>query len=474
VLEPHGGLLFPELSLSAGPGPGISADAASRPQLAVADKLVRWAPIRIPGSSGRLAVADGLTAAGLARVHAAAEQHVGDDRVPGLVALVARGEQVHVEALGKLAVGGGPVARDSIFRISSTTKPITGAATLALAAEGLLALDEPVDRLLPELSGRRVLRRMDGPLDDTVPAARAITARDLLTFTFGFGMAMEMFTAARPWPVVEAAEALQLATIGPPDPQLQPDPDTWIAGLGTLPLLAQPGERWFYNTGASVLGVLLARAAGEPLARVLRSRIFAPLGMRDTAFFTTATERLATGYRPTPGGLVVSDPPDGAWSRPPAFGDAAAGLVSTADDLLAFARMLLHGGAGAVGRCRPGDDHRPADPGAEGTWRPGPRLLRRPVVGVLPVGAGQRRLRLGRRPRLIMAGGPELRPGRDRADAAHVRLAANAAGAPRHPGCRLPGARLSSGSRQPASCWPKKLKIFSQPSIAACGWYIGA
>ncbi len=293
-------------------------------------------------------MADGLTAAGLARVHAAAEQHVGDDRVPGLVALVARGEQVHVEALGKLAVGGGPVARDSIFRISSTTKPITGAATLALAAEGLLALDEPVDRLLPELSGRRVLRRMDGPLDDTVPAARAITPRDLLTFTFGFGMTMEMFTAARPWPVVEAAEALQLATIGPPDPQLQPDPDTWIAGLGTLPLLAQPGERWFYNTGASVLGVLLARAAGEPLARVLRSRIFAPLGMRDTAFFTTATERLATGYRPTPGGLVVSDPPDGAWSRPPAFGDAAAGLVSTADDLLAFARMLLHGGAPAL------------------------------------------------------------------------------------------------------------------------------
>jgi CubicO group peptidase (beta-lactamase class C family) len=97
-----------------------------------------------------------------------------------------------------------------------------------------------------------------------------------------------------------------------------------------------------------VLGVLLARAAGEPLARVLRSRIFAPLGMRDTAFFTTATERLATGYRPTPGGLVVSDPPDGAWSRPPAFGDAAAGLVSTADDLLAFARMLLHGGAPAL------------------------------------------------------------------------------------------------------------------------------
>jgi CubicO group peptidase (beta-lactamase class C family) len=190
-----------------------------------------------------------------------------------------------------------------------------------------------------------VLRRMDGPLDDTGPAARAITVRDLLTFTFGFGMATEMFTSSEPWPVVEAAEALHLATIGPPDPDVQPDPDTWIGNLGTLPLLAQPGERWLYNTGASVLGVLGARAAGEPFSEVLRSRVFAPLGMRDTAFFTTATDRLATAYRPTPAGLVAWDLPDGAWSRPPAFGDGASGLVSTVDDLLAFARMLLRGGA---------------------------------------------------------------------------------------------------------------------------------
>lgn len=290
-------------------------------------------------------MADGLTASGLERLHAAAEQHVGDERVPGLVALVARGGQVHVEALGSLAIGGRPVARDSIFRIASTTKPITAAATLALVAEGLIVLDEPVDRLLPELSGRRVLRRMDGPLADTVPAARAITVRDLLTFTFGFGMVMEMFTSPTPWPVVEAAEALRLSTIGPPDRDVQPDADTWIANLGSLPLLAQPGERWLYNTGASVLGVLIARAAAEPFGEVMRSRVFAPLGMRDTAFFTTATDRLATAYRPTPGGLIAWDQPDGSFSRPPAFCDGAAGLVSTVDDLLSFARMLLRGGA---------------------------------------------------------------------------------------------------------------------------------
>jgi CubicO group peptidase (beta-lactamase class C family) len=290
-------------------------------------------------------VREGLTEAGVAGIAAAARAHVAPDRVPGLVALVARGEQVHVEALGELAIGGGPVRRDSIFRISSTTKPITAAATLALIDEGLIALDEPVDRLLPELADRRVLRRMDGPLDDTVPASRAITTRDLLTFTFGFGMALEMFEAATPWPVVRVAETeLRLATIGPPDPAAQPDPDAWIAGLGSLPLLAQPGERWLYNTGAAVLGVLLARAAAAPLADVLRTRIFEPLAMRDTAFWTAHTDRLATAYRPAPGGLLVIDVPDGAWSRPPRFGDAAAGLVSTADDLLAFALMLLAGG----------------------------------------------------------------------------------------------------------------------------------
>jgi len=181
----------------------------------------------------------GLTEAGIESLWAAAEQHVGATLVPGLVALVARGSEVHVVALGNLDLDGRPVDRDSIFRITSMTKPITAAATLAVVEEQLLALDEPVDRLLPELAGRRVLRRMDGPLDETVPASRAITTRDLLTFTFGFGMVVEMFFAPEPWPIVQAAEELRLATLGPPDPEAQVDPDTWIASLGTLPLLAQ-------------------------------------------------------------------------------------------------------------------------------------------------------------------------------------------------------------------------------------------
>jgi CubicO group peptidase (beta-lactamase class C family) len=294
---------------------------------------------------GRLRnMASRLSSSGLDGFRAAAERHVADDNVPGLVALVATGDQVHVEAHGHLAIGGPPVARDSLFRIASTTKPFTGAATLALAGEGLIDLDEPVDRLLPELADRRVLRRMDGPVDDTVPAARPVTARDLATFTFGFGMIMDMFMAPGPWPIEDAVSALDLGTLGPPDPARPHGPDVWIAGLGMLPLMAQPGERWMYNTGAQVLGVLLARAAGQTYGEVLRTRVFEPLGMTDTAFWTSEPQRLAEAYQPTPGGLEVWDRPDGRWSRPPAFEDGAAGLVSTVDDLLAFARMLLRGG----------------------------------------------------------------------------------------------------------------------------------
>jgi CubicO group peptidase (beta-lactamase class C family) len=281
-------------------------------------------------------------------VRAAAEPHLGDGGVPGLVALVAVGDDVQVEALGRLSVGGGPVRRDSLFRIASTTKPITAAVAMALVEEGLVGLDEPVDRLLPELADRRVLTQPDGPLDDTVAAERPITTRDLLTYTFGFGLSLEMFAGPEPWPVVEATRELGLATLGAPNPGVQPDADTWIAGLGSLPLIAQPGERWLYNTPGSVLGVLVARAAGEPFGDVLRKRLFEPLGMRDTAFWTSQTDRLATGYLPTDDGLKVWDEPDGRWSRPRAFADGAAGLVSTVDDLLAFARMLLGGGAGVL------------------------------------------------------------------------------------------------------------------------------
>lgn len=286
-----------------------------------------------------------MKAKALERFDEIAALHVAGDADPGVVALIVHGDDVHTVTRGALSVAGAPIVRDTLFRIASVTKPITGAATLALIGEGLFTLDEPVDRLLPELAGRRVLRRIDGPLDDTVPATRPITARDLMTFTLGFGIDAAMFASPEPWPVVAAEDTLHLAALGPPRPRTQPDPDTWIAAFGTLPLMAQPGERWPYNAGALVLGVLLARAAQMPFADVLRTRIFEPLGMRDTAFSATDMSRLATAYGPSADGFSVWDAPDGQWSVPPLFGDGGARLVSTADDLLAFSQMLLRGGA---------------------------------------------------------------------------------------------------------------------------------
>ncbi len=286
-----------------------------------------------------------LSEEGIARFGEVARSHVADGEVPGLVALVARGAEVHVEALGSLSVGGPPVRRNSLFRIASTTKVVTGIATMAVVGRGLVGLDEPVARILPEPAGPRVLRRMDGALDETEPARRPVTVRQLANFTFGFGACAEMWSSPGPWPVVRAAEDLHLATLGPPAPGDQPDPDSWMEALGSLPLLAEPGERWLYNTGASVLGVLLARATATPFDEMLAEWVFEPLGMRDTAFYARDPARLPTAYGRGPDGLRVFDPPEGQWSRPPAFPDGAAGLVSTADDLLGLGRTLLAGGA---------------------------------------------------------------------------------------------------------------------------------
>ena len=251
--------------------------------------------------------------------------------VPSAVTLVGHKGEAHVDAI--------KARPDTIFRISSMTKPITAAAAMLLVDDGRMRLDEPIDRLLPELAGRRVLRRLDGPLDDTVPATRPISLRDLLTFTMGFGL---VFGPPDRYPIVAATNELELGQ-GLPSPATPPKPDEWIRRLGTLPLMHQPGERWMYNTGSDVLGVLIARAAGQPFETFLHDRIFDPLGMRDTAFSVAAEkqDRFVTSYLTGASGLVpYDDPSTGQWSRPPAFPSGAAGLVSTAHDYLAFAEML--------------------------------------------------------------------------------------------------------------------------------------
>lgn len=284
----------------------------------------------------------GLSKARLGRMREVMAGHVQRGTVPGLVTLVSRRGEVHVEAIGLQEVGGRPMRRDTIFRVASLTKPIAAVAALILVEECRLRLDEPVDRLLPELADRKVLRRLDGPLDDTVPARRPITLRDLLTLRMGIGHIMK---PSKGWPIKEALRERKLLQ-GPPRPQSLPEPDEWMRQVAELPLMHQPGEEWMYDLAMDVLGVLIARAADQPLETFLRERIFDPLGMKDTGFSVPPEkiDRLATSYQtdPATGELRVYDPAEGGeWSRPPAFPAASGGLVSTADDYLAFGRMML-------------------------------------------------------------------------------------------------------------------------------------
>jgi len=294
--------------------------------------------------------ASGLSAVRLGRMREVLAGHVARGDLPGLVALVARRGEVHVAAAGTTEAGGGTeMRRDAIFRIASVTKQIAAAAAMILVEECRLRLDDPVDGLLPELAGRKVLRRPDGPLGDTVPAHRPITLRDLLTMRMGLGAVMAPPGA---YPIQVAMDEAGLSP-GPEGPSI--GPDEWMKRLGSLPLAHQPGEKWMYHTPADVLGVLMARAAGRPLEKFLAERLFEPLGMKDTGFHVPAGKlgRLPAAYRPDPvtGGLVLAeDSGTSRWARPPAFPAAGGGLVSTADDLLAFCTMMLNKGRSASGR----------------------------------------------------------------------------------------------------------------------------
>ncbi len=268
--------------------------------------------------------------------------------MPGIVTLVSRHGEVHVDVVGKKSLAApDPMQRDTIFRIASMSKPITAVATLILAEECKLRLGDAVDKWLPELAGRKVLKRIDAPLDETVPAQRPITVRDLLTFTMGFGL---LFTPTGEYPILKAANELQIGmTLAGTQHQAKPGPDEWIRRLGTLPLMYQPGERWLYGIGSEVLSVLIARVSDQPLETFLRERIFEPLGMKDTSFCVPADklDRLASSYIPNPAARrleLFDGVEDSHWSRPPIFPSGAAGLVSTLDDYLAFAQMMLNKG----------------------------------------------------------------------------------------------------------------------------------
>lgn len=281
----------------------------------------------------------------LDRMHAAMRRHVESGYTPGLVTLVRHRDREHVDAIGTTAFGGAaPIARDTIFRLASMTKPVTAVGAMVLVEECRLRLDDPVDEWLPELADRKVLRAIDGPLDDTVPAKRPITVRDLLTFRAGYGE-VAFFSPACPLQKAMAEARLPLT-----EWLFAGTPDEFMRRQGRLPLAHQPGERWMYHMGCEILGVLIARVSGRPLGAFLRKRIFEPLGMKDSGFFVPESKlhRLPTCYGTdlATGELVVLDEARGGMlARERAFEAGAGGLVSTIDDMAAFGRMMGNGGA---------------------------------------------------------------------------------------------------------------------------------
>jgi CubicO group peptidase (beta-lactamase class C family) len=267
--------------------------------------------------------------------------------VPGLVTAVQRHGETHFEVIGNQGFGDkAAMPRDTIFRIASMTKPIAAVAAMMLVEECVLRLDDPVDRFLPELANRRVLKHVGAALDETVPASRPIILRDLLTLRLGIGL--DPAAWANDHPIQQAMVERGIAT----GPYLStvPGSDAWIARLGELPLIHQPGETWMYDIGLDALGVLIERASGQALDGFFEERIFEPLGMKDSGFSVPLDklDRLGPAYQSDPETheieLFDSAGPESRWSRPPPFFSARGGLVSTADDYLAFAQMLLNMG----------------------------------------------------------------------------------------------------------------------------------
>ncbi len=252
----------------------------------------------------------------------------------GALTLVWQGGKVlQVNELGHRDVHAGlPMQRDTIFRIASMTKPVTVAAAMAMIEEGKLALTDPVVSVLPELAGVRVMADPSGPLDKTVPLQRDITFDDLMTHRSGLAYAFSVGP-----PLGKAYSRLMH----------RQHQDRWLAELASLPLAHQPGERLTYSHATDVLGIALSRIEDKPLAEVLDARILDPLGMTDTGFAVTleGRRRAATMYKLDANGTLHDDAMGPAQVRLPEFCAGGAGLWSTADDYLAFVRMLLGGGA---------------------------------------------------------------------------------------------------------------------------------
>ena len=273
------------------------------------------------------------------RIHACLTQAVENHECAGMSVLVRKnGQDVLYTAAGHADIASGKtMARDQIFRLYSQSKPITAAAALLLVERGVIDLMDPVEKYLPGFANPKVYTP-EGP----VPAMRGVQVMDLLGMTAGLvypdGDPVGQLAAR----VFEEDHRLILEGGGMSTVEL-------CNRLGELPLAFHPGTHWRYSTCADVLGAVIEAASGMPFADFLQEEIFAPLGMKDTAFYVPEEkqDRFATCYKRVPGGLETFSRLHmavGDYSRMPAFASGGAGLVSTLDDYAAFADMLLNMG----------------------------------------------------------------------------------------------------------------------------------
>jgi CubicO group peptidase (beta-lactamase class C family) len=235
-----------------------------------------------------------------------------------------------------------PMRRHTIFRVASITKSVVAAAAMILVDEGRIRLEDPIDRWIPELANRRVVRSLESELDDTVTAVRRVTVRDLLTLQMGIGA---IFDAPPDSPLQRSLTNLEIA----PGPSAFPGTEVeFLRRLSSLPLAYQPGERWLYHTGMEVAGILVSRVSRQPLSRFIEERLFRPLGMSDTSFWVAGAKRsrLATSYHfAADGRLAKFDQAlDVPVAKPPKMESGGGGIFSTADDFGRFGRMLLDDG----------------------------------------------------------------------------------------------------------------------------------
>jgi CubicO group peptidase (beta-lactamase class C family) len=283
--------------------------------------------------------AQGFSSERLGRLDGAMRNAVDTGMVGGALTLLARhGKVIQLRSYGDAAPGRA-MARDTIFRIYSMSKPVTGVAMMILFEEGKWKLDDPVSKYIPEFKDLAVATGLDAQGRAIVkPAAHAPTMRELMSHTGGFGYGMTK----------EPGDRLLVAS-GAREAQGLPD---MIARMSKVPLLYQPGTRWQYSMSVDIQGYLVEKLSGMPFGRFLEQRIFAPLRMTDTGFTVSATEagRLAAIYHndPTSGKLEPGPPPGRALAdptQPRHFESGGGGLFSTLDDYARFAQMLANKGA---------------------------------------------------------------------------------------------------------------------------------